>query len=211
MPRLIKLTLFCIFLGCVQDCVAQSDSISQPDSNFSYYLNNRTIYRVNNAISINTTVLTAGYLNLNYQRKLSRHLSLEFGGSLRLFKGFELLPNTNSERNKFVKGHDYTAAIKYNFVRSAITNGFFYGLGYRKRNTTQVDYLTTVQTYFGSIGTQSLAHGGRFTTEAGLSLGYSNQIAYEWIKNGTQQLDPVEYKIPYWVLFFKLKWYFYTR
>ncbi|MFT7591837.1 MAG: hypothetical protein ACI9UJ_001766, partial [bacterium] len=56
MPKLINLTLLFIGFTSAQLCRAQTDTIVQPDSNYSFYLDDGTMYRANNALSINTLV-----------------------------------------------------------------------------------------------------------------------------------------------------------
>lgn len=148
----MKYHLTLIFLCFVGLAVAQDDKDDLPetDNDAAKYLNDGIKHDAGNFIGLSTGTILSGYLDLEYERKINRKLSVQVGGLYRLFDGVDLweaiddnglseadLPDTTK-----LGGFGYSVAGKWYVTGRAITQQYFMGMNYKNRteSTSTVNY-----------------------------------------------------------------------
>ena len=173
----MKYILGFLFLLTATVCFAQSEDddderiLPKIDDNFQKYLDDGQKSGANGNVQVALTALVSGYLDIQYEHKLTPSLSLQASGAFQVNEGFDIIDNFINEYDppdQFNSGFGYGGSIKYYAGQSAITKLGYASLTYRNRTSNYEDVKVVRNDIYYSTGLKYLFQN---TLSADLSSG----------------------------------------
>jgi hypothetical protein len=155
--QIIKFTIptLLVVLLCF-NVYAQERKLPEVDENYQKYLDDGRNTGADGDLKLAVSSLVNGFINLQYEQKLSPSFSVEAGGAVQVAQGVDLVNilflDIWADDEVFKNGYGFSGALRYYAGESAITNLGYASLAFRNRTTNFEDSKITVNDIYYSTG-----------------------------------------------------------
>lgn len=213
MKRAYGLILLCIF---TLPLFAQDDEddvereLPEIEENAEKYLDDGIKYDAENQVLFGVSGLIGGYGELHYQRKINQAFAVDIHGSMRLYKGIDLVEGllsdygVNADQDTgYNAGMGFGASLRFNPGRRAITQRGYYSINYRNRTEQYSTFTYSRQDFYYATGWHLIKRGN-----LGLELNQGIGMRLASVKYDDPRIEAVSEPNFFYMIDFRIGYYF---